>query len=353
MNNPPLLLLASCGDYVKVGGADNPMALDRAATPETIAFEAVVLLGVLAACAVMYRRVPRFALHFLATAAGVLIFEFFTAPMWRNQHLGAWGYVYHDVSWILTVGWTTLILCTVALVDRLAPKWGEGLRFLVSLGLLLPLVVLAENVVVGLGIRSYAPEVTEVLSGYQIGLVPVEVLYYVPVFTALVIAFSKYWGFVIDNAALVPVRRQRWLRALGLTFLAVFLFEVMIEPMVRNENLPAWSYVYHDVNFLLTGLWVAIIAVAGLLVQRYLQFRPIPQRFAAALAIITIIALPVESWLIHNGYRVYGESAKSNFCGYDTWLTGVPVEVVFAIPLYMALVVGFVRYWEIVGENGL
>ena len=45
--------------------------------------------------------------------------------------------------------------------------------------------------------------------------------------------------------------------------------------------------------------------------------------------------------------------ATRNFCGYNTWLTGVPVEVALAIPLYMALVIGFVRYWEIVGDNHL
>jgi hypothetical protein len=411
-------LLASCGDYLQTGGgaaADagpNPMTLARAATPATIAFEAVVLLGVAAVCAVLYRRVPRFPFKFLATAAGVLIFEFFTAPMWRNEKLGSWGYVYHDVSWILTLGWTALIMGTVALVDWLAPRLalgkalvaptmqvaaatptgglarenlvavpgdrqssepatpstpaqtklatgratgglGEGVRFLLYLLVLVPLVLIAENVVVGLGIRHYSPEVQEVLSGYRIGLVPIEALYYVPVFMALVLAFSRYWGFVIDDAALVPVRRTRWLRALGLTCLAVVLFEVMIEPMVENRNLPQWSYFYRDLSFLLTGTWVILIAIAGLLVQRFLMFRPLPQRFAAALLLITALALPVESWLIHNGYRVYGPSATANFCGITTWLTGVPIEIVVAIPMYMALVVGFIRYWEIVGDNGL
>ena len=50
---------------------------------------------------------------------------------------------------------------------------------------------------------------------------------------------------------------------------------------------------------------------------------------------------------------MYGESTVRNFCGYNTWLTGVPVEVAFAIPLYMALVIGFVRYWEVVGDKRL
>ena len=158
--------------------------------------------------------------------------------MWRNEKLGPWAYFYHDVSWVLTLGWTTLILGTVTLVDRLLPKWGEGRRFALSLLVLLPVVLVAENVVVALGIRGYAPEVQEVLSGYRIGVAPVEALYYVPVFTALVIAFAKYWSFVIDDPALVPPGRRDWLRALGLTCAAVVLFEILVEPLVRNENLP-------------------------------------------------------------------------------------------------------------------
>jgi hypothetical protein len=60
--------------------------------------------------------------------------------------------------------------------------------------------------------------------------VPVEVLYYVPVFTTLAIAFYKYWSFVIDDDALVPVKKRKWLRAIVLAFAGVFMFEVLVEP---------------------------------------------------------------------------------------------------------------------------
>lgn len=339
--------LLACSDLT----GTNALAFVRAATPATIAFEIVVLLGVAVTCAILSRRVPNFWLKFAATASGVMIFEFFTAPMWRNEKLGPWGYVYHDVSWILTVGWTALILGTTALAEAILPRRGEGARYALSLVLLLGLVLVAENVLVWLGIRGYAPEVQAILSGHKIGLIPIEALYYVPVFTALVVAFSRYWSLHIDDTALVPVVRTRWLRALGLTCLAVVLFEVMVEPMVENRDFPGWAYFYRDVNLLLTGAWVLIIACAGIVVQRFLMFHPLPLRFAAALLLIAILALPFESWLIHRELRVYGPSAAANFSGLKTWLTEVPVEIVFAIPLYAGLMIGFIRYWEIVGDN--
>ncbi len=349
-------LFASCGNLVRTDGDPTAAAAElarRASTPGSQGFIAVVLIAAGLAFAVMARHVKHFGWKFIAASAGVLLFEMFTAPMWRNEKLGHYGYFYHDVSWVLNLGWTALIMGAWHLVDSLMPKRGELPRYLATLALLLPLVLLAENVVLWLEIRHYAPEVKDVFSGYRIGLAPVEALYYVPVFTALVLAFYRYWSFVIDDEALVPVIRTRWLRALGLTLLAVVMFELLIEPIVENKGLPAWSYFYRDLSVLMTGGWVVLIAATAVIVQRFLAFRPLPIRFVAALFIVLALALPLESWLIHNDIRVYGPSARANFCGIKTWLTGVPIEVVFAIPMYMALVFTFVRYWEIVGDNGL
>jgi hypothetical protein len=351
-----LNLFAACGSLVRTDADSAVSAAElarRAATPGSIAFILVVLAASGATFAILARHVPRFGWKLLAASMGVLLFETFTAPMWRNEKLGSLGYVYHDVSWILTLGWTALIMGAWHLVAWRMPRAGELPRFLATLLLLLPLVLIAENFVLWLGIRHYSPEVMDVLGSYRIGLVPNEALYYVPVFTALVLAFYRYWSFYIDDDALVPVVRTRWLRAVGLTVLAVVLFEVMIEPIVENKGLPSWSYFYRDLSFLVTGGWVLLIAATAIIVQRFLTFQPLPVRFTAALFIILALALPIESWLYHNGYRVYGPSARANFCGLNTWLTGVPIEIVMAIPMYMALVFAFIRYWEIVSDNGL
>ena len=67
----------------------------------------------------------------------------------------------------------------------------------------------------------------------------------------------------------------------------MFLFELVVEPMVNNEQLPEWSYVYRDVSFLMTGTWVLLIAVAAVVIDRFLIGLSIPLRFAAALLFIS------------------------------------------------------------------
>ena len=326
-------------------------AFEKDPTPAIVVFEGVVLTATAAVLYTFRRFDPKVVRRFVTIAVGVLIFEVFTAPMWLNQHLGVWAYVYHDVSWILTAGWTTLILATVVLVDRRLHTWRATSRFGVYLAILTAVVLVAEAVVVNLGIRSYSPEVRQTVVGIFIAGVPIEALYYVPVFMALVIGLYKYWAFVIDDELLAPVLKKRWWRTLGLTALAVLLFELMIEPMVVNRGFPSWTYVYRDITLVMTGLWVVLITAATIVIDKVFLHLDLRVRFIGYLGLIGTLALPIEAWFIRHGFRIYGPSASAEFTGFRTPVFDVPVEVAFAIPLYMALIVGFTRYWEIVAEN--
>ncbi len=355
----PCVILSSCGDYLQVVRekgfltAVAQRAAERSATGPILIFDLCVIVAAIAAFLVLKPFTKKLWLRAMVMMVGVFLFELFTSPMWHNEHLGRWAYVYCDVSWILTLGWTTLILGVVASVDRWLSHWREPKRFAAYLGILLVLVTLAEMIVVALGIRKYAPEVLEAVSGISWLGVPLEILYYVPVFTSLVIAFYKYWNFVIDDAALVPVKKRKWLRAIVLAFIGVFLFELVVEPLVRSDKFPEWSYIYRDISFLYTGLRVLLIAIGAIVVDKFMIGLSLPLRFAAGVLLISALALPFESWFLANGYRVYGNSAVMNYSGFTTPITGLPVEIVFAIPCYLSLIVCFIRYWEIVFDNGL
>ncbi|MCB0194249.1 MAG: hypothetical protein KDJ65_20020 [Anaerolineae bacterium] len=326
-------------------------AFDKTATGPIIAFEIFILVGTIAALFILRRFTDKVWQRYAIVAAGVLIFEFFTTPMWNNHNMGPWAYVYQDVSWILMLGWSTLVLGTVVLVDHFLAQMRVWQRFVAYLVVLTILVIFFEGLVINLGIRTYSPEVQAVFWGPKIFGVNIEVLYYVPVFMALVISFYKYWSLSLDDALIAPVKKRHWLGSFVISLLGVFLFELMIEPMVINANLPAWSYIYHDVSFLMTGLWVLIIWLTLYAVDRLLINFGLVTRFLVYLGVIGVLVLPIEAWFIHNGYRLYGPSATANFTGFETIFTNVPVEVAFAVPLYLALVITFIRFWEINLEN--
>jgi hypothetical protein len=321
------------------------------ATLPILAFEILILIATGLFFWLFQKVKPQLWQRFLIMTVGVLLFELFTEPMWQNYRMGKFAYLYHDVSWILTLGWTSLILTVILSVDRLFPQLKPYQRFGISLGILTLVSFPLEILVVNLGIRGYSPEVLDRISGIFIFGVPIEALYYIPVFMGLVISFYRYWELVLDQEPLIPLKHRKWLQSFGLCFLAVFLFEVMIEPMVSNENLPQWSYIFHDISFIMTGTWIIIIAIAAVIVTRFFPHFPIGARFMIAMGITGAIAVPLESFFISNGYRVYGETTVAHFTGFTLPLWNTPIEVVFAIPCYMALIIAFIRYWETVISN--
>jgi hypothetical protein len=91
---------------------------DQTPTVPIVVFELFVVLAAAGLLLLLRQREKHLLLRFAVTALGIFIFEFFTSPMWSNYKMGPWAYVYQDVSWILTLGWTALIFGTVVLVDR-------------------------------------------------------------------------------------------------------------------------------------------------------------------------------------------------------------------------------------------
>ncbi|MGB0560906.1 MAG: hypothetical protein ACPGVO_03780 [Spirulinaceae cyanobacterium] len=338
---PSTLFLAHC-------------TFDKTPTTATIAFEIFIVFGTAIALWLSNKIQTKTGPRFLILAGAVLLFELFTAPMWRNEKLGVWAYLYQDVSWVLTIGWTSLILTVVAVCDRLLTQWKEWQRFPVYLGILTIAVTLLEILVVNLGIRSYAPEVLASMTPFNLLGVPIlDVFYYTPVFMGLVISFYKYWMFIVEDEPLVPSKNRKWLRSIFIAFLAVFLFEVMIQPMVENQGFPQWSYVFFDISIILLAAWVLMIGITAVVIDRLFLHFPVVYRFVLAMGLAGAIAWPTEAWLIAHDYRIYGESATHNFTGFTTPLLGTPIEIAFAIPCYMALVIAFIRYWETVLDNRL
>lgn len=323
-------------------------------TLEIFLFEIAVVAVAIVAYQYLNARVLRLRQHFTLVAIGVFLLEFFTAPMWQNRNLGVWAYVYSDVTWIFTIAWTTMILGTIYVVDRFAPRRPDWQRFLLYLVVLTPMALVFEVLNVALGIRVYAPETLAAAGSWRIPVldVPTAGLYYVPVFMALAISFYRFLLPAVEPGGEIRTRLSL-VRRLVLTALAVFMFELIVEPMATNQGFPEWSYVFHDITIVMTGLWVVLVTACTFLIDRVMPKVDFRLRFAAYLGLIALIATPIEGWFISAGYRVYGPSATADFIGIRTVIGNLPVEVVAAIPLYLALVIAFVRYWDRSVARGL
>jgi hypothetical protein len=326
-------------------------AFDRTPTRAIVVFEIFILAAAGLKLWWLWKSEKRGVARFFVATAGLFIHQFFTSPMWNNHKMGEWAYLYQDISWISTLAWTTMIQATLTLVDRQFRNLKDWQRFPLYLAFLAPAAMLYEAALLKLGVSGYSPEVQQALSGLTLLGTPVEALVYVPVFMALVVSFTKYWTFYLLKTPVIPLRRRPWLRSLAITVAAVFLFELTVETMVENVGFPAWSYVYRDISFVLTGAWVVLAWIAINTVDKFFVHYDLRKKFAAYLALVFVVALTPESWLMLEGYRVYSPSTVAAFTGMHLPWTTLPVEVGFGIPLYFALILSFVKYWEIILDN--
>ena len=324
---------------------------DNNPTSEIIAFEIFVLILVVTTIAIGYKKVPKSLAKFGVIPLAVLIFEIFTSPMWNNHNMGWWAYMYRDLSWILTLGWSGLFFGATNLIDHFYKDTSPLKRFGMYLASLTAVVLPLESTVVALGIRSYTEEVSASLIGVYIGNLPVEAFFYVAVFSSLILGFYKYWELALDRRLLIPVKKLHTVRNFAISGVAVLLYEILIEPMAVNVGFVPWSYLYNDITFIMTGFWVVIIWLSMTLVNRFLIHLGLLEKFLSYLAVATMFSLPMEAWFIQNGFREYGSNSLANFSGITLPYFGVAVEIMFAIPAYLALVIAFIQYWQIVLDN--
>lgn len=145
-----------------------------------------------------YKNVTR---KFIILFVGVLLFELMSEPMWLNQGFSWWAYLYKDITWIITLGWVSIFMVSILLVDFAFTKLPEKKKFWIYLLFIQAITVPIEAGLVQSGIRNYAPFLKATMTGFNIPLtvVPLEAIYAIPLFTSLILTFYKYVNYLFDK----------------------------------------------------------------------------------------------------------------------------------------------------------
>ena len=146
-----------------------------------------------------YKNVTR---KFLILFIGVLLFEIISEPMWINMGFSSWAYIYKDITWVLTLGWVNAFMLAIIGVDFAYQKSNEKIKFFLYLLFISALVIPVEAIMISLGIRGYAQFLLDSMqSGILMPLlyIPIEAIYAVPIFCALILSFYKYINYLLDR----------------------------------------------------------------------------------------------------------------------------------------------------------
>ena len=134
--------------------------------------------------------------YFVKTCIAVLCFEILTQPMWINVFPNAWVCLFKDVSWVLTLSWANIILTATLIADQL-DRGSERLNFVLTVVSASLFGLVQEALLVAWGVRQYPTVLIQqhFRLGYLPGTqLPVEALYYVPVFLILVVGLARFWS---------------------------------------------------------------------------------------------------------------------------------------------------------------
>jgi hypothetical protein len=158
-------------------------------------FELIVIVVSIALLLFLHSKNKNTWKVYLITAIGVLLFEYFTQALWFNQNLESWAYLYLDVSWIMTLMWTDVILFSIFVVESMKPKFTEIKKFFSIIGIITLFVLVIEWVLIRTNIRGYPQVILDLYESLPrlFGIVPLKELIYVFAFMALVVAFTRYW----------------------------------------------------------------------------------------------------------------------------------------------------------------
>jgi uncharacterized protein with PQ loop repeat len=114
--------------------------------------------------------------------------------------------------------------------------------------------------------------------------------------------------------------------------------------MWQNLGFQKWAYVWGDITWVITLGWVGLFMFTFLFVDY--AFRKITEkkRFWIYLLFLEALVVPIESWLVISGIRKYAPILANTFSGYNIPFTPVPIEAIYAVPLFTSLIICFYKY---------
>lgn len=150
--------------------------------------------------------------------------------------------------------------------------------------------------------------------------------------------------FVSLYAFMKKQKYQNVERRFTILFIAILFFEIISEPMWHNIGFEKWTYLYRELTLTVTLGWLSIFMISMLLVDYYFHKESEIKRFFYYLFIIETITVPIEMYLLESGMRKYSTELISTMSGLKIPFTSVPMEAVWAVPLFAILVISFYKY---------
>ena len=138
--------------------------------------------------------------------------------------------------------------------------------------------------------------------------------------------------------------RNLWRRFVAL-FVAVLAFEVMVDPFWETRLPHRWAFLFGDISWIMVLLYGSLCGLTMLVVDVGYPELSERQRFWFYLLVLLGVWIPIEAVLVSIGVRtVPSLVTEASLSNANIPLTPLPIEEIFALPVFSMLILGFYRY---------
>ncbi len=196
----------------------------------------------------------------LFAVIAVGLYKYLTLSLFGNSTCMCSGNTYPDVS-VINIFIGMLDVGTLLIAKYLSERCKMNRKYRFTLLLLLTYFIFLVNemIIQSMGIRSYTEDISNLLSQSTFLMLPIENIPYI-----LAVAFYTVgiYSFLekVDQAKTKNVPQSSFTKTLWISIISVFALQIIVHPIFLDTWLPEFTYLYQDINWLVTILWSLAIA---------------------------------------------------------------------------------------------
>ncbi len=203
---------------------------------------------------------------------GVFLYKYLTLSIFWNSASGYINLYHPSIStinifiWMLSIAEIGLwIYLTNYFIEKKKSDKKSLINknnfFIITILFTYLLAIFNEILLRFLDLRIYTPDLEKLLSGYNFLTIPLESYIYMFVWIVLIVWVYDYLDKIFKTIKLKEIEAS-FFKYFYISIIWMFFIEILVHPIFQNTGLPNFTYLYQDINWLLTVIWALSFSIA-------------------------------------------------------------------------------------------
>lgn len=314
-------------------------------TTQSIYFEIWLFLFSLLILIYWIKNYRFFLWRYFALFFWVFLFEILTSSLWLIEHLWILSYINGDVSIIMSILWTNMIVWARFGYDKLykTSTLKTEYAFVVIVSTLLWLSLVSWLKIIW--VFSYSKEMLQVVESWILIFgKPLEAIIYFPIFIFTVYSFYKYWELAMFDKKLFENYAISFGKDILIAIGVIIGLWYLLHPLLIVKN--TMDYAYLILSFI-----IILILTNGIILL--IKHMSLFIRFLFWSIFFTTASSIILNYFLVNHLVVLSESMKNTYTNKTIFIPGLQItDSEFAgLVILSYLIIAVVKYFKIVTDS--